>query len=87
MNRNKGSEDQVTVFSREGCVQCNATYRALDAKHITYKVLTVTEEIVTELRELGFMQLPVVRAPGMKSWGGFRPDKIDELASLTGGAL
>ena len=30
MNSNSGSADQVTVFSREGCVQCNATYRALD---------------------------------------------------------
>ena len=52
------------VFSREGCVQCNATYRALNAKGIEYKVLTVTEDVADDLRELGFQQLPVVKAPG-----------------------
>ena len=37
MNSNSGSADQVTVFSREGCVQCNATYRALDeASHVAW---------------------------------------------------
>ena len=86
MNSNGGSADQVTVFSREGCVQCNATYRALDAKGIEYKVLTVTEDVADDLRELGFQQLPVVKAPGMKSWSGFRPDKVDELAAILGGA-
>lgn len=86
MNSNSGSADQVTVFSREGCVQCNATYRALDAKRIVYKVLTVTDDVADDLRELGFLQLPVVRAPQMKSWSGFRPDKIEELAAIAGGA-
>lgn len=86
MNNHNGSTDQVTVFSREGCVQCNATYRALDAKGIEYKVLMVTEDVADELRELGFMQLPVVKAPGIASWSGFRPDKVDELAAIMGGA-
>ncbi len=86
MNSNGGSADQVTVFSREGCVQCNATYRALNAKGIEYKVLTVTEDVADDLRELGFQQLPVVKAPGMKSWSGFNPGKIDELAAILGGA-
>ena len=76
----------VTVYSKPSCVQCNATYRALDAKGIEYKVLTVTEDVADDLRELGFQQLPVVKAPGMKSWSGFNPGKIDELAAILGGA-
>lgn len=55
-------------------------------KGIEYKVLTVTEDVADDLRELGFQQLPVVKAPGMKSWSGFDPGKIDELAVILGGA-
>lgn len=49
-------------------------------KKIPYNLLMVTDEIINQLRENGFQQLPVVRAPGMKSWSGFRPDRIDEYA-------
>ncbi|MGF3057325.1 glutaredoxin domain-containing protein [Microbacterium sp. YY-01] len=84
MNNNGSSAGQVTVFSREGCVQCNATYRAFEAKGIAYEVLTVTEAVADDLRELRFQQLPVVKAPGMKSWSGFRPEKVDKLAAILG---
>lgn len=87
MNSNSSPTGRVTVFSADGCVQCAMTYRALDAKGIDYRVLMVTEDVAEDLRELGFRQLPVVKAPGMKSWSGFDPGKIDELAAiLTGGA-
>lgn len=86
MNSSSGSADRLTVFGRKGCVQCDATCRALDAKKIPYNLLMVTDEIINQLRENGFQQLPVVRAPGMKSWSGFRPDRIDEYAALAGGA-
>ncbi len=80
MNSN---QPRVTVFEATGCVQCWATHRALDAAGITYNVVRVDErpEVVDELRALGFIQLPVVRAEGMPAFSGFRPDKIDELAA------
>jgi len=76
------AEGLVVVFSSESCVQCTATYRALDAKGITYRSIVVAdddEETRGTLRELGFMQLPVVWAPGVGYWAGFRPDKIGEI--------
>ena len=30
MNSSSGSADRLTVFGRKGCVQCDATCRALD---------------------------------------------------------
>lgn len=72
----------VVVFSSESCVQCTATYRALDAKGIEYRSIVVADdddETRDTLRGLGFMQLPVVWAPGVGYWAGFRPDKISTL--------
>ncbi len=64
------------------CVQCNATYRALDSKGIEYNVLDVTEDpaALEQVKSLGYLQAPVV-ITDEDHWSGFRPDKIDELAS------
>lgn len=72
----------VTVFTKPSCVQCNATYRALDAKGIDYIVvdLSTDEQALEQVKELGYLQAPVVIA-GDQHWSGFRPDKIDELAT------
>ena len=63
-------------------MQCNATYRALDSKGIEYEVLdlSVDENALAQVKELGYLQAPVV-ITDEGHWSGFRPDKIDELAS------
>jgi glutaredoxin-like protein NrdH len=72
----------ITVYSKPSCVQCNATYRALDAKGIEYSVTDVSEDAdaLEHVKSLGYMQAPVVITDG-DHWSGFRPDKIDELAA------
>lgn len=72
----------VTVYTKPSCVQCNATYRALDSKGIEYEVLDVTQDAdaLEQVKALGYMQAPVVITDG-DHWSGFRPDKIDELAA------
>ena len=72
----------ITVYSKPSCVQCNATYRALDAKGIEYSVTDVSEDAdaLEHVKSLGYMQAPVVVTDG-GHWSGFRPDKIDELAA------
>ena len=72
----------VTVYTKPSCVQCNATYRALDSKGIEYDVLdlSVDESALAQVKELGYLQAPVV-ITDEGHWSGFRPDKIDELAS------
>ncbi len=72
----------VTVYTKPSCVQCNATYRALDAKGIDYEVRDLTEDpaALERMKSLGYLQAPVV-VVDEEHWSGFRPDKIDELAA------
>ena len=72
----------ITVYTKPSCVQCNATYRALDAKGIEYEVHDLSEDptALEMVKALGYLQAPVVIADG-EHWGGFRPDKITELAA------
>ena len=72
----------VTVYTKPSCVQCNATYRALDSKGIEYEVLDLSADAdaLAQVKELGYLQAPVV-ITDEDHWSGFRPDKIDELAS------
>lgn len=74
----------VTVYTKPQCVQCNATYKALDNAGIEYQVIDITE--VPEAREhvmaLGYLQAPVVVA-GDEHFSGFRPDRIKALAKAT----
>ncbi|PJJ55709.1 glutaredoxin-like protein NrdH [Compostimonas suwonensis] len=72
----------ITVYSKPACVQCNATYRALDSKGIEYEIFDVTadEHALETVKELGYLQAPVV-ITDEDHWSGFRPDKIAELAA------
>ncbi|MBN9214106.1 MAG: glutaredoxin-like protein NrdH [Microbacterium sp.] len=69
------------VWSKPSCVQCNATYRALDSKGIDYEIHDLTEhpDALDTLRNANFLQAPVVQFRE-DLWTGFRPDKIDEIA-------
>ncbi|WP_026530710.1 glutaredoxin-like protein NrdH [Haematomicrobium sanguinis] len=72
----------VTVYTKPACVQCNATYRALDRKGIEYKTVDLSQdaEALERVRELGYAQAPVV-VTDADHWSGFRPDKIEEISS------
>ena len=71
----------VTVYTKPACVQCNATYRALDKKGIAYQSVDISQDpaALERVRSLGYMQAPVVITE-KDHWSGFRPDKINELA-------
>jgi glutaredoxin-like protein NrdH len=80
----------VTVYTKPACVQCNATYRALDKKGIAYQTVDISkdEAALERLKALGHMQAPVVEHVDNEGalvdhWTGFRPDKIEELALAT----
>ncbi|WP_156762020.1 glutaredoxin-like protein NrdH [Microbacterium karelineae] len=75
------TDEQVTVFTASGCMQCRMTARALEQAGIAFVLVDITDkpDVADQLREAGFQQLPVVRAPGHATWSGFRPDKITEL--------
>ncbi|MFD4294562.1 glutaredoxin-like protein NrdH [Rhodococcus sp. NPDC058505] len=72
----------ITVYTKPACVQCNATYRALDKAGVEYSVIDISED--AEARDyvmaLGYLQAPVVVA-GDDHWSGFRPDRIKSLTA------
>ena len=72
----------VTVYSKPSCVQCNATYRALQKKGIAYTVVDVTEDpqAYRHVVDLGYQQVPVVETR-QEHWSGYRPDRINSLAT------
>ena len=71
----------ITVYSKPSCVQCTATYRALDRQGLEYDIFDVTadEAALKAVKELGYLQAPVV-VTETDHWSGFRPDKISALA-------
>jgi glutaredoxin-like protein NrdH len=75
----------ITVYTKPACVQCNATYKALDKQGLDYDIVDITE--VSEARDyvmaLGYLQAPVVVAGG-EHWSGFRPDRIRAIAAMAG---
>jgi len=74
----------ITVYTKPACVQCNATYKALDKNGVDYSVVDITQD--AEAREfvmgLGYLQAPIVVADENTHWSGFRPDRIKELAAV-----
>lgn len=71
----------VTVYTKPACVQCNATYRALDKRGVAYRSVDISQdaEALERVRALGYMQAPVVVTDD-DHWSGFNPDKIGALA-------
>jgi glutaredoxin-like protein NrdH len=67
----------ITVYSKPHCPQCDATYRALDKKGLTYEVVDLTQDAAAfeMVQGLGYLQAPVVIV-GDRHWAGFRPDQI-----------
>lgn len=72
----------VTVFSKPACVQCTATYKALNRKGIEYNTVDVTQdtEAYERLMGMGVKAMPFVEVEGGDSWSGFKPEKINALA-------
>ncbi|AYN29176.1 glutaredoxin-like protein NrdH [Buttiauxella sp. 3AFRM03] len=73
---------RITIYTRNDCVQCHATKRAIESRGFTFELinLDLNPEAADDLRTLGYRQLPVVITE-QESWSGFRPDMINRLRS------
>ncbi|MCR8897689.1 NrdH-redoxin [Gordonia sp. CNJ-863] len=71
----------ITVYTKPACVQCHATYTALDKQGLTYQVVDIStdDDARDYVMSLGYQQAPVVVA-GDTHWSGFRPDRVKALA-------
>lgn len=72
----------VTVYTKPACVQCKATYKALDKQGVDYDVIDISldDEARDYVMALGYLQAPVVVTED-QHWSGFRPDLIKGLAA------
>lgn len=70
----------IRVYSKPSCQQCTATKRYLEDRGIPFEVEDLREPgNLAAAQALGHTSAPVV-VVGEKSWSGFRPDFLDELA-------
>ena len=78
----------ITVYSKPSCVQCSATYRALDKAGYDYTVVDITEDADARdyVMSLGHLQAPVVMVGG-EHWSGYRPDRIKALEDRMAGIV
>ena len=72
----------ITVYTKPACVQCNATYRALDKAGLEYDIVDISEnpEARDYVMALGYLQAPVVVA-GEEHWSGVRPARLKGLTA------
>lgn len=70
----------ITVYSKPGCHQCDATVRHLEKLGIQHAVVDVAVDAAAHQRvtDLGYSGAPVVVA-GEDHWSGYRPDRIKAL--------
>lgn len=72
-----------TLYSKERCVQCDATKRKMTELGVVPTVVDAAEPSVVEhLQELGYQQVPVVVAPDGSHWSGYQPDLLAEHVRL-----
>ena len=72
----------ITIYSKPNCVQCTATYRAMDKAGLSYETVDISldAQALEQVKSLGYAQAPVVVA-GEDHWSGFRPDRIKAAAA------
>lgn len=72
----------VTLYSRNHCVQCNATKRYLEEHGVEYREVNLSDEpeALEYVKSLGYLQAPVVVTKDL-TWAGFRPDYLDAFTA------
>ncbi|HLS00947.1 MAG TPA: glutaredoxin-like protein NrdH [Beutenbergiaceae bacterium] len=72
----------VTVYSKPACVQCDATYRALDRYGVDYTIVDISMDTnaLEYVKSLGHRQAPVV-VTDTDHWSGYRRDRIRDLVA------
>jgi glutaredoxin-like protein NrdH len=73
---------KVTVYTKNGCPQCDMTKRVLEGEGIEFEAINVDENQEAKnyvIEELGLRSMPVVVVEGKEPFTGFQPDKLMEL--------
>lgn len=72
----------VNLFTKPNCQPCRAMKRKLQERGVEYRELSVeVDENLAKVKELGFLQVPVLLLEDGSAVSGFRPDVIDTIAA------
>ena len=72
----------ITVYTKNGCPQCDMTKRVLTGEGIEFTPINVDEDLDAReyvINVLGLTSMPVVVVEGQEPFTGFQPDKLQEL--------
>ena len=74
----------VTIYTQDPCQPCRMTKKEFVKNGIDFKEVSIAQnpEARDAVLALGYMQAPVIVTEN-GHWGGFRPDKIKELAAAS----
>ncbi|GBD78992.1 nrdH-redoxin [Tetragenococcus halophilus subsp. halophilus] len=72
----------ITLFSKNNCMQCKMTKRFLAENNINFEEVNIDNEpnAIDWLKEQGFQSVPVITSDAT-TVVGFRPDQLRQLAS------
>ncbi|GAA3012358.1 glutaredoxin-like protein NrdH [Tetragenococcus solitarius] len=72
----------ITLFSKNNCMQCKMTKRFLAENNINFEEINIDNEpdALGWLKEQGFQSVPVITSDAT-TVVGFRPDQLRQLAS------
>lgn len=72
---------KAVVYTKPNCVQCNATFKALDKHGVKYETVDLLDhpEMVEHFKAQGHLAAPIVQTSS-GTWAGYKPDKIKALA-------
>ena len=75
--------DQIIVYTKPACVQCNAVFRVLDKMGLQYRSVDISTDPEARgyVMALGYLQAPVVYVGPDNHHSGFRPDRLKALAA------
>ena len=67
------------VYGKPHCKQCDATTRKLGGIKVDFDYIDLSEspDALVVIKELGYLQAPVVYVDADTHWSGYRPDLID----------
>ncbi|GIN88428.1 NrdH-redoxin [Heyndrickxia sporothermodurans] len=74
---------KVTVYTKNGCPQCEMTKVVLNNEGIKFETFNVEEDEKAfdyVVNTLELRQMPVVEVEGQEPFTGFQPDKLKSLA-------
>ena len=71
----------LTIFTKNGCIQCKMTKRFLTEHNIAFEEHNINNQpqYLDYLKQQGFQSVPVVMSQ-TTTVVGFRPDALKELA-------